>query len=201
MQDITIIDDSTCCTLVLYGDYVDSLEKGTTYTLENVRIRKVNGFVYLNTSPLQPFSFHKSVDFVALARVNTPDSRSTSTFRVLGVSKINMSYFCKMCSRKGNLTQDNKFQCEKCSIKVNKSSASLKLTMTLPMENVTTKEQLLLYFNYDSTMAMINLFKIKDFQDDNELANFFFGENLPLVRLTIDSMSKSVVKVEPCTHD
>ena len=127
-QELIVADPTSWIKLVLWQEYVDSLEEDKTYILDSLRLKKFNNNRYLNTAKAEYFRLKETETFVdPLMQPHQPLYKtSTITARIVfGVLQATKQLCSLSCSKKVvSLLNGGLIQCTSC-----------KLTQTLNSRN------------------------------------------------------------------
>ena len=101
-QEVVLADPTNWIKLVLWQNNVNTLTKGTTYSLSNLRVKKFNNERYLNTAKAEEFKFEESEDF--WEPLVQPDQPLYQEFtipdcQVIGVVEATKTLCCVSCSK------------------------------------------------------------------------------------------------------
>ena len=121
-QEVVLADTTNWIKLDLWQKYVNTLTKGTTYTLENLRQKKFNNERYLNTAKVEEFKFEESENFSdSLVQPDQPLYQETTLpdCQVIGVTEATKTLCCVSCSKKCIFRPDSSLvQCTSNSCKL-----------------------------------------------------------------------------------
>ena len=101
-QEVVLRDETASVKLVLWGDYVDTLDVKVTYNFENLRLKVGRNERYLNTPKSVEFKAHPSTPFQnALAEFEDLPATTVSTqCKLLWVQQCNRKVACISCFKK-----------------------------------------------------------------------------------------------------
>ena len=125
-QEGYIADPTGTFKIIFWGDYCDQLTESTTYVLKRLRLKTMDGQLYLNTPKGDLFSFNTAEPFVEeLPQVDHLDSLNivTSFISVLGVTSVTKLLLCISCKKKVDIHNPRTAQCSSCGMKQKLSSA------------------------------------------------------------------------------
>ena len=124
-QEVLIADPTSCIKLVLWGDYVNSLEQGKTYVLENLRLKKSYDEGYLNTAKGEEFKIKVTSEFEDYVVEPDQPLSMDSTIpkcKVVGVLEATKQMSCFSCSKKVvSFPNSSLVQCTVCKMSQVKS--------------------------------------------------------------------------------
>ncbi|XP_066926148.1 uncharacterized protein [Clytia hemisphaerica] len=191
-QEITITDSTGSCTVFLYGDYVGALKCGKSYEIKNLRLRKNANHFYLNSSVKETVTFKEIDNLQDLAAV-MKDGDVTLQGIIIGISKVNVQFFCILCNKKATLVNDNTVECvsKLCQSKYGKVNAKSSITLTAPFKsfNATYK----LFFNNEMLKKLSEILQFD--VDEESIAKTLFSGNLPEILVTFNKFSNTVKNV------
>ncbi len=99
-------DSTTSTKLILWEDYVNSLEVNKTYLLKNLRVKITKNERYLNTAKTEKFTFMEATPFAdPLVEIDEDLSVITTTtwnVRILGIQQISKQHSCSSCGKTVN---------------------------------------------------------------------------------------------------
>ena len=103
-QELVIRDTASSIQLVLWNDYVESLELHKTYILTNLRLKDSKFGQYVNTPKSQEFTFEESTPFsgplVQLEDNIQQLTTSTLLGKIIGVQSATRNLLCISCYKK-----------------------------------------------------------------------------------------------------
>ena len=195
-QSVTIRDSTACRPLILYGEDVGKLKVNQCYLLKNIRLRKVKGKVFLNTTKTEPFIAEEidEIENLAPIKVGAELTEGIIVGRIIGLSSIIQTYHCKVCGRKGEVKM-NAFHCEYCKIQLAVKMTPCKWSIGLVLADTTSQDSHVLYLANDAVQQLVSLFNITLTTED-EVAASLLNDPLDPVKLKFDIISKTVYSIE-----
>ena len=118
-QEGYIADPTGTFKIIFWGDYCDQLTESTTYVLKLLRLKTMDGQLYLNTLKEDLFSFNTAEPFVEeLPQVDHLDSLNivTSFIFVLGVISVTKLLLCISCKKKVDIFNSRTAQFSSCGM-------------------------------------------------------------------------------------
>ena len=118
MRNAVIVDPSGHTKLALWEEYINKVEKGNTYTFNNVRVRKdkLSGEVYLSTVQSETV-IKLAAEFEDVLPLVVLESQSVDV-KVVGLDSVQSYLGCDKCGKKIERTGQRHFiQCLHCGFK------------------------------------------------------------------------------------
>ena len=111
-QEVSVSDNPNSVKLISYGNDAETLSAGKSYILKNVRLNSYNKNIYINTTSERIFAF------VGTEKIDAVDVSTSSEIsimaKIIGISSINMHYFCILCNPKLVGVYDPDDECDIC---------------------------------------------------------------------------------------
>ena len=105
-QEAILRDTTSSTKVVLWGDYVGSLELNKTYLLRNLRVKVTKTDRYLNTAKTEKFTYTETEPFtrplVDVAEELSVITSMTWTGRILGIQQVVKTPSCRSCGKTVN---------------------------------------------------------------------------------------------------
>ena len=158
-QELVIVDPTASVKVILWEQFVDCLKEGQTYLLKNLRLKRDNGSMYLNTPKSNEFSFEEVQEF---AETVVADVQLVSSVEIcgsiIGVESISTYQACLKCGKKAVPVHGKVLKCEKCHMlqKIAPSSKRWFLRCLFANLNNETEKISLAIFN-ENVKAMVDL--------------------------------------------
>ena len=145
-QEVIIRDTTSSVKVVLWQDYVNSLEVNKTYELQNLRIKTSGKERFLNTAKSEKFIFKETTPFQhPLVNVDEDFMKITSVTilcKVIGIQQIYQNLSCISCQKKV-VTQPGQdiTQCQSCNMTQLVSSCKVQRSARLLVEDTKDPKQ------------------------------------------------------------
>ena len=197
MQDVIIADSTNSVKLILWEDFVGTMEKETSYLIKNVEVRKFNGQRYFNT-PAREGCMLREVEPLKgpLADVNNPQLLTTIDVeaKIIGVNNF-LNNFFTCCGCPSSFTPEGDeivYNCKKCwtANKLSKCQKTLSMRLLLETASVPPRKVYVTVKNYQA----IKLSQLAQIDPKTCSKKDFVTAllSLPVLKLTYDGQTKKV---------
>ncbi|XP_028400886.1 uncharacterized protein LOC114523994 [Dendronephthya gigantea] len=201
-QDVIVADPSGYIKLVLWGDFVNTLDVDHTYVLKNVRIKCTRFENYLNTPKNEEFSAVESAVFDApvAAYEHEIDTTTEVMAKIIGVQQASKTLSCNGCQKQGlEILSSNKAVCRFCKLQQLPSTCNVNwnLRILVKQQDQSTKnlQMRLDHTTTESLLRMLNAtYDLQSATEDDIVATIL--ENYEtLYYFTYDFLTGQVTQV------
>eukprot|EP00794_Sanderia_malayensis_P010507 gene10507-11611_t len=157
-QEGYLVDPSGYIKIVFWEDQVLTVQEGNTYYLTQLRVKKMNNELYVNTAKSGSTIEEVPAYEEPLPEINDIDSLTSITIsaEIMGVISINNYKSCYICSRRVTL-HDSTAYCQSCKMSVKTRKCTLDWYAKLCFQDVLTKNivQLALFSDLCQQLASL----------------------------------------------
>lgn len=189
-QEAVLVDPFGSIKIILWEDFVDTIETGNTYLFKNIRLKKdnYNNIIYVNTA-MTGTQINEATAFDQPLAEESDDAQLTIlstteiTARIIGVATINFHRTCSSCNKaieeRGNLAT-----CSSCNLTQKLSNTNNRWYVKLYVQDTTNQANKVYLSLYHSTL--VKLVEVADLEVD---LNFCNEEDLTIALLDSTSIT------------
>ena len=189
---------------MLWGDYVDSLERNKTYKFQDLCLKVSKMERYLNTPKSEKCHFEETTPF--LGNVVTVDhrvanlSKSVISAKILDIQTISKNFSCVSCSRKVKAKSATIGSCESCNLMQKIGSCGELWYLRAVVQNVTNKKEnlKLAMFNQAIQKLATLLGMDVDLSTISEHLILFILESSNSLDIVYDNVDNKVIDIVDC---
>ena len=200
-QDVVLADPTAHIKLVLWGDYVDTLQLNKTYTLNNVRVKFTKYEHYLN-SPKNEEMKATEVTSYTVPLVEYEDEVGTSSTVngiILGVQQTSKSLCCISCQKRTvNITTTDKAVCQSCNLIQLPTSCKANWALRVLLKPENSPKNLHLRMDNNATKTLVQLINPAiqlESATEDDIITLLLGCQTKVFKLTYDNLTIQVSEV------
>ena len=195
-QECYITDPSGFVKLILWGSHTASVQQGSTYTFDKVRLREYQGEKYLNTPKQEEECTINLVEpfMEPLHATDVVNTTAELTATIIAVNNINKYQSCINCSKKVTI-KGKRALCDSCKLTQKATACPIQWSFKLIVQcqqDPTSKTTLYVYGKniVEKIFSLANV--DEDATEDDLLDNLF---EMDALLITYDRQSFKVVDI------
>ena len=161
-QDVIIADSTAHIKLVLWGEYVNTLQLNKTYTLKNVRVKPTRFEHFLNTPKNEDFNAVEATEYTTpvVEYEDEVDTTCMINATILGVKQASKALCCSGCQKRDvEIINPNKAICRShsCQLQQRPSSCTTHWALRLLLKPDKGSKNILLRLDHNATEALLHV--------------------------------------------
>ncbi|XP_028416740.1 uncharacterized protein LOC114540939 [Dendronephthya gigantea] len=172
-QDVIVADPTGTIKLVLWGEYINSLQQNETYTLKNVRVKSTKYDHYLNTPKNEGFVAVDATPYSVpvVEYEDEIDTTSTVNGTIIGVQQASKHIGCNGCAKRNvEIVAPNKAICQFCKLQQLPSTCPVHWSLRILVKPKSGSKNLHLRLDSVSTQRLLEVinpaFQLKTTTED-----------------------------------
>lgn len=205
-QTILIRDTTDSIKVILWGEYVDTVELNKTYDFKYLRVKVTRLDRYLNTPKTDPFKATESAPFDnPLVNVDNDlqlqeATSSTITANIIGIQKTFRTLACASCKKRVSLKPRSPLAvCQSCSLTQTSSSCQVQWSLRILVRNTEMpNKKITLNFPHNTTEDLVSKinpsFSLTEASEEDLIICVLEADKT--IKLTYDNLSYQVEELD-----
>ena len=195
-QEGYIADPTGYMKVIFWGRHADSIDEGSTYTFNKLRVKVSQNQMYLNTPKQEDECVITSAEpFIEpLPTVEEQSTTKEVIASILGVFSVSKYKSCRKCSKKVTVKEDISF-CDNCKLSQKTSKCTTQQTLRIFVETTSrpVENHRLILYN-DVAAKLFGLCNLQDEPTDDEITRSIL--ELDDVKIIYDTQSNKLIDIE-----